>query len=115
MAITPVNLYRGQPGASIATIYTAGSSSGDYTIVKEILACNTDVADRYLSIYTVDDQHATPSAGAYNAILYNVRIPAQTTAFFSLSCVLEQDDFIAAAASAADVITLTVSGVEGGT
>ena len=113
MAITPVNLYRGQPGTSIATIYTAGSTSGDYTIIKEILACNTDSADRYLSIYTVDDQHATPTAGTYNAILYNVLIPAGTTAFFSLSCVLEQDDFIAASASAAGTITLTVSGVEG--
>jgi len=110
MAVTPVNMFRGQLTATATTIYTAPSTEGDYAIVKEIIACNTDTTDRYLTVYNVA---FGGSASPTNAILDTVLVPAKTTAFFELSSVLEDDDFLSASTSAWATITLTVSGVTG--
>lgn len=109
MALTPKNLYRGQPGTSNTTLYTAPNTVGKYAIVKEVIACNTDSVDRSLWFFSVA---SGGSASTNNVILDTANVPAKTTVFFEMSTVLAQNESIQAKASSAATITLTVSGVE---
>lgn len=107
--LTPKNLYRGALAASSATLYTAPSASGSYTIVKEILLCNTTAAVRDVTVYTVE---SGGSIGDNRKILSTVPIEPYSTVIFEMSTVLGQSETLRALASAATSVTATVSGVE---
>ena len=47
--LQPKNLFRGHLASSVATLYTAPSAAGSYTIVKEILLCNTTSTAREIT------------------------------------------------------------------
>lgn len=108
MALAPVVMYRAQPGATTTTLYTVTNTAGKYAIIKQIVLCNIDTVARTISMATVATGGSESDA---NRFLKDAVIPPKSTVVFDFSIVLVQNESLRATASAASVITATVSGV----
>lgn len=69
--LVPKNLYIGNDLAS--NVYTAGSTTGSYTIIKNISVANTSGTDKTFSIHIIP---SGGSAGANNKIISSLTVPA---------------------------------------
>jgi hypothetical protein len=108
MAISAKKLFNPtQLGTSASTLYTV--PAGTKTLVKRLIAHNTDTSSRIITLYLVPSGGA---AGVSNQVAKET-IPAEDYAVFDLDQVLEAGDTIQALADAASVITVHGSGIEG--
>lgn len=106
--------------ATAASIYdssapttSATTESANVTIVKQVVACNTDSSSAYtFSLYCLEG--GDTSAGAADLILNGVSLAAGETKIINLSLVLRAADSqtLYAVANVANKITLTLSGIE---
>lgn len=85
------------------TLYTVPTATS--TILKEITLCNTDTATRNVTMYV-----AASATG--NTLLSALPVGAGETKFITLSTVLNAADTVKGGASAANVVAITMSGVE---
>lgn len=106
--ITPVPLV---PGSiltdSTATYYTAPVYAQNVTI-KEIEVINNDTVPRTVTVYCVPK---SGTAGNANILFNAMIVQAGETKIFGLTKVIAAESTIQAKASAASVVTLSVSGV----
>jgi hypothetical protein len=96
---------------SYANIYTVGS--GEITIVKQIIVCNTDSSERTFSICLLKDGD-TSAAEPDDVIFSAVALDPGETRLINLSLVMTYGtggDAIYAKASTANKITITASGI----
>lgn len=107
MPTTAKKLAQAQLGTAFSTLYTAPALTT--TRITEFWACNTDTVAHTLQVCVVT---AAGAAGAGNALVWNMNINPGGILPLSCNQVLGAGDFIAALASAASVITLTVAGIE---
>ena len=98
-------------GTSYAALYTVGS--GETTIVKQIIVCNTDSSERTFSLCLLQD--GDTSATEPNDVIFSaVALDPGETKLINLSLVMGYDtggDAIYGKASAASKITITISGI----
>lgn len=104
---TPKKLYTGQPGTTATTLYTAPAST--YTLVKNIILCNTTTSDAKVSVSFVP---SGGSAGVTNRIMSDLNVKANDTVAMDLSGFLATGDFISAVQVTSGAVTLHVTGVE---
>lgn len=114
----PKLLYRGQLAASSGTLYTAPAA---FTVanpvglnpkaeIQEIWICNTDSSARTFTLYTIENGG---SAADNRAIYKNKSIAANETIRISEGkLILEAGDTIRGLADSANLVTVTISGVE---
>lgn len=108
--LNPINLFRGHLANSVATLYTVPTGSTSFTIVKEILLCNTTNTAREVTFYTLE---SGGSVADDRKIFTNVNIDAYSTVILEMSTVLNgAGATLRGFASAASAISATVSGVE---
>jgi hypothetical protein len=108
MAVNPKQMIANQTvGASTTTFYTVPANT--IARVNELLLCNTDTAARTVTVYFVP---AAGTAAAANTVLKDVVVAAGETRFFGLDQVLETGGFVQAAADAASVVAVRMSGLE---
>lgn len=107
-ALTPTLLYRGQPAATSTTLYTVTNTAGKYAIIKSITVCNVTAAAATISFANVASGGSETDA---NRFLKTISVPANTTIFYDMSMVMEQNASLRATASASTTFTVIVSGV----
>ena len=111
---TPTRLYQGQPAAAVATIVSAPNNTainpapGATAIVKTMVICNPTAAAVTFTLYLVPKGAA---AAAANALYSALSVAANSTVVQDLEQYMLEGDFLAALASAAASLTVTISGV----
>ena len=106
---TAKNLYRGQPATSIGTLYTVTNTNDYYTIVKNIIVCNTTNTTATFDLHTV----ATGgTAAATNQVFSDFAVQGDETVSIDVSMVLAKNETVQALQVTSGALTLTVSGVE---
>ena len=106
---TAKNIYRGQPGTSIGTLYTVTNTNDYYTIVKNIIVCNTTNTTATFDLHTV----ATGgTAAATNQVFSDFAVQGDETVSIDVSMVLAKNETVQALQVTSGALTLTVSGVE---
>lgn len=105
MADTFKTLYQGQLGNSVATVATVGAAK--MWIVKNITAVNTDSVTRTFGLYL----NGTTAAHAITATAISLAAAASWT-WDGMSLSMNAADTLAGGASAATVVTVTVTGDE---
>lgn len=108
MALTQKRLF----GPAAAVLTPTDNNTGRYlvpsgttTIVKQIIACNTDPANAFLTVAI------GTTATAANRILSNLQVDANTTLSFNCSLVLTAGEKLFIIANITN-LTITVNGVE---
>jgi hypothetical protein len=95
-------LYKGTLTDSNATLYTAPSSTGNYTVIKTLTVCNKSASDAVVTISI---------AGTY--LLYQQPITAKKTLLLiDLDHVLQAEELIEGLASADTTMDVYISGKE---
>lgn len=107
MAATPKKLYIGQPGTTIATLYTAPASTT--AIVKNIILSNTGSTS---ATVTVNFVPSGGTAAAANQVLSSYPVNAYDTITIDMAGVLETGDSLQALQDTSGAITVFISGVE---
>lgn len=111
--LQPKNMYRGYLGvgspSAASVLYTAPVNAGSYSIVKEVVLCNTGATIATVDLYTIE---SAGSVAANRKIISSAEIDPGTTVVFEMSTVLEDQDTIRGAADPAAQVTATISGVE---
>ena len=111
--LQPKNLYRGYIGvgspSAASVLYTAPFLVPSYSIIKEIVLCNTDTVTVNVNVYTIEDGGTVADN---RKILSDAPVAPGATVIFSTSSVLDALGTIRASASIADAVTATISGVE---
>lgn len=104
--LIPKLLYIGSGDA--INVYTAPTTAGSYTIIKNINICNTSGTDTVCSIHLLE---GSAVAGNNNKIISNITVAANNVTYYNTSIVMPANSkiYFDQAASAA---TLTISGVE---
>jgi len=107
--LTPKTLYVGQGnGATANTIYTANTTSGNYTIIKSINICNANTSTaKNISMNIVQP---AGSAAETNLYLSNLSIPANTSIQIDTSLILSNSYFVSISHSGN--VTVIMTGVE---
>lgn len=98
--------------ASAVDLYYSPSSSNGVTVVTSLIICNTDSSARTFTIHVVP---ASGSAATGNKIFDNCSIAADTTyvlAYEHGAFVMPANSFLSALADSANVVTITMAGVE---
>lgn len=98
-------LYQGQPGTSVATLYTVPASTD--VRVTEIVLCNVTASAATVSISAVP---SGGTAGVTNRLIDTLPVAAHETAVIGLSTYLTTGDFIAALQGTSGAVTCTISG-----
>jgi hypothetical protein len=98
-------LYQGQPGTSVATLYTVPASTD--VKVTEVVLCNVTGADATVTLSAVPSGN---TAGVTNRLVDTLPVAAHETAVISLSTYLTTGDFLAALQGTSGAVTVTVSG-----
>lgn len=107
--ITPKRLVPGSTLTStLVTYYTVATSVSNAT-AKQLIVCNTDTVSRTFT-YNVIPQGG--SASVANTLFNSVTIQPNETKIFGLTDVMPTGTFIQAKASADNVVSMTVSGME---
>lgn len=104
--LTPKLLYVGNGTAS--NVYTTSSSTGSYTIVKNINICNTTNGSVTVDINILS---ASGTPGSNNALLKSLTVQAYETISYDTSVVLDAGYKIYTV-NASSNCTFTISGVE---
>lgn len=109
-------LYAGQPGTTVGTLYTAPAASANVpspystAVITEIVLCNTTGSQATISIYVVP---SGGTASAANAILYNLPVTANDTKYLSgIATQIPPGGTLQGSQGTAGAITVTVSGYE---
>ena len=109
---SPRQLYQGQPGTTVGTLYTAPAASANVTspsataYITEIVIANTTASAATISLYI-------GGSAAANAILSGLSIAANDTKILTgLKTAIPAGATIQALQGTAAAITLTLSGVE---
>lgn len=112
---TGIRMYQGQPSGIEATVYTApgyasGSpyQAGPTALARRIIVCNATASAATLTLYLVP---TGSTAGGANMIMNAVSIAAEETQIFDLEQEMNPGDFLALLSSAANTLTVTISGV----
>lgn len=105
MAEAYKKLYQGQPGVAAATAYTAPATAGSSVIVKHIRAVNTTETAASVGLFH-------DGTAAANRILPNVPLNPGEWLEWDGTILLEPSDTLAAIASVATTVTLTIYGIE---
>jgi hypothetical protein len=92
---------------SAATLYTVPTSTT--TTVKTVAIANVTAVDANVTFYLVP---SAGTAGATNAILSGVNIPANTTTIIDTAWVIPASAFIQAKASTGSALNVHISGIE---
>lgn len=103
--INRVPLYRGQPGTSVATVYTVPAST-DVKVASIVLA-NTTAVSATVTL------HAVPSggsAGVANQVVPAIAVPGNSVTVIESSVYMAAGDFIAALQGTVSAVTVTISG-----
>ena len=106
---TAKNLYRGQPATSIGTLYTVTNTNDYYTIVKNIIVCNTTNTTPTFDLHTVA---SGGTAAATNQVFSDFAVQGDETVSIDVSMVLAKNETVQALQVTSGALTLTVSGVE---
>jgi hypothetical protein len=104
---TPKRLGQAQPGTSYGNLYVAPADKS--AIIKELVVCNPTAGTVALDVSFVA---SGGTAGVTNNVIANHVIGAYSTVIYTFAQVLAASGFVAAKASAAASLTVTVSGVE---
>lgn len=106
--LKPKNLYTGTASPA-GNIYTASSTTGDYTIIKLINICNSNTTTpKSFSLHLLTPSSST--ANTTNIIISNLTIPASNVVQIDTAIVLDASGSLYA--SHTGDITIHVSGVE---
>lgn len=109
----PKNLYRGYLSTASAVLYTAPApvtfGVQPKCVIKELVICNTDTAER---TYNIDTVAYNGSVSGATKLCSAVTIAASTMHRILLSCVLEAGETLRGHADSASKVTITVSGIE---
>lgn len=103
--INRVMLYRGQPGTTVATVYTAPASTD--VKLTAITLCNTTVTAATVTLHVVPSGGA---AGVTNQLLAAMSVPGNGTVVIDTSVFMAPGDFLAALQGTASAVTVMVSG-----
>ena len=106
---TAKNLYRGQPATSIGTLYTVTNTNDYYTIVKNIIVCNTTNTTATFDLHTVA---SGGTAAATNQVFSDFAVQGDETVSIAVSLVLAKNETIQALQVTSGALTLTICGVE---
>ncbi len=103
--INRVNLYRGQPGTTVATAYTVPAA----TTVKitSIIICNTTGTAAVVTIAVVP---SGGTAAAANQVFTSYSIRPNDTVVFDSPIYMNASDFIATYQGTGSALTVTISG-----
>ena len=107
MPTTPKALYRGQPGNTSTTLYTAPAATT--TIVTHIAICNVTATDTTFSIANVPNGASETDANRFHKT--STVMPSETL-YIDLAMVLETGDSLRATCSVAAALTFVISGVQ---
>lgn len=94
------------PGTALATHYTVTTPNA---ILKDVVIVNTSTVSQTIRLYVVP---SGGTAGVANTILYDLDLLPKETKVINLSLILNNGDTIQASASTANVIGVTISGVD---
>ena len=91
----------------LATHYTVPASTR--TIVKQIVLCNSSASNITVDVHLVPNGG---TAGAANALVYNLTVDSLSTMFVNVAAVMDVSDFISAKANVAASVTMHSFGIE---
>jgi len=94
------------PGTALATYYTVATTNG---ILKDVVVVNSSTTSQTIRLHVVP---SGGTAGVANAILYDAELLPNETKVINLSLILNNGDTIQASASTANVVGVTISGVD---
>ena len=103
--LTPTLLYIGN--GSDSNVYTTSSSTGSYTILRNINFCNSNSSPTTCNVHILSSS-GTP--GANNALMYNFTLAGNETISYDASVILGAGYKIYIK-QAATYVTYTMSGV----
>jgi hypothetical protein len=103
--INRIPLYRGQPGTTIATLYTVPPSTD--TKITSIIVTNTTVIAATITMSVVQ---SGGTAGVTNRIMNALSVAANDTFAVDSPIYMNTGDFIAALQGTAAALTVTISG-----
>jgi hypothetical protein len=98
-------LYQGQPGTSAATVYTAPATAGSHVIIVKIVALNMGAAAASIGLFH-------DGTAVSNRIIPDVPLNPNEWLKDADGFFMDPSDTLAAIASVASSITLTIYGVE---
>lgn len=103
--INRVNLYQGQPGTTVSTVYTVPAS----TTVKlaSVAICNTTGSSATLTLSVVP---SGGTAGTGNRFMAAYTVRPNDTVIVDSAVYMNAGDFIAALQGTASALTITISG-----
>ena len=102
--MTPVLLYRGQPGTAAGTLATATTT----TVVKQVVIANVTAVTATLTLSLVP---SGGTAGVTNRLCSATPFPGNSITTIDLAQVMTAGDFLSALQGTAAALTLTISGV----
>lgn len=106
-SLNPKLMYQGNDTA--ANVYSVGSTSGYYSIIKSINICNTNnTANASASVHILSDG-ASPDAS--NKIISNANVIKNDVLYYNTSIVIPANSNIYVSSSS-NALTFTISGVE---
>jgi hypothetical protein len=107
----PGQLAQAQLAASGTTpIYTAPSTAGTKVLVKSVVVCNTDTAERTWTLWVVPNGQSVTDA---RKLFVDQPLAAKKTAIWRDDLILENGGFIVMLADVANKLTVTITGVVG--
>src|SRR2546430_13345788 len=95
-------IYQGQLGASVATLFTVGAA--EMIIIKHLIIVNNDTSARTFALY----KNGTAAANIVTPP--NISVPASGMAEWDGTMALGNNDTLRGGASVATQLTITVSG-----
>lgn len=102
---TRAKLYQGQPGTTVATLYTAPASTD--VKITSIVLCNTTTTAATITLSVVT---SAGTAGATNRILAAFAVNPSDTVTIDTPVHMSTGDFLAGLQGTASAITATISG-----
>lgn len=112
---TPQQLYQGQPGTSVETLYTAPANDANTpsptatTTIGSMILTNTTTSAATITLYLVA---SGGTAGADNAIIYGYSLAANDTLVLSqLGLQMPASSTLQGSQGTGSAITVTVNGV----
>lgn len=105
MAFVPKRLYQGQMSTTLTTVLATTTTAKQW-VITDIEIVNNDTATRNVTL-------ALPGSGAANRLFNAFPVQAGETVQWTGRMVTESTETITGGASAASVVTVTISGAEG--
>lgn len=103
--INRVRLYEGQPGTTVATVYTVPAATD--VAIKAIVLCNTTAA---IATVTLSLVPSAGTAGAANRVLAAFSVSPNSTVTVDTTLYATVGDFLAVLQGTAFAVTVIISG-----